>query len=412
MLDEGKDIINTAKGRDIDWVELDAVSIVTKGAYPQEDITVAQKIFKQYDNFMKDNFLNSKIEKVSLRDKVKESNSTSDFLVETAKLDEALKLLLEDIASDGTLSPEAKEKECKRVLSEYANETLSNYKSINFNLGDEEMPKKAKTEEIQPQEEVKEEVSATPEEETTKQMFNKEEFMKELENVMSKFTDKAAQPEGEETVETQKDAPDMIAVLQDVMSFIQQYISQLGGAEGEVEESATAKEDDGKNVNSIIEPSEANAKTPDNIPSTNAKPGADVEPTQDLDEIISELEKKSGRKLSLSAKQELGLLKKKATLPKEVRQELEDLRNENVSLRKSMTELENKVNGLVDGLNEFSKEDSKPVAIAKETPKNTSLDIDVLEKIVKAFKQGDKQQTTKQTFNPREMFTNTLRGLK
>lgn len=422
-LDETKDIVMTSHGRDIDWVELDAVSVVTKGAYPQDNITIAEKIFKQVDAMNKQTIT---IEKYSsLRDKVKESNSTSDFLVETAKLDEALKSLLEEVALDNSLTPEMKEKECKRILGEYANETLSNYKSINFNLqeGEDEMPRKRKEEENQEETpSVKENVDVTTEE---KQLFNKEEFMKEIENVMQKFKGDEMSPDQQPSEPMQKDTPDQIQVLQEILATIQEKIAQLGGNSELVEQKSkttkedegqeeTEKEDDGFKVDGVIDSGEANAKTPDNQPSTSAKPSAQLEDNPDLDEIISELEKKAGKRLSPTAKQEILNLKKQSSLPKEIRVEIESLKSENASLRKSVATLEEKVSGLIDGLNEFTGSNITTVAKQEVTkqPSKVSLDIDTLEEVVKAFRTQKQEQPKRETFNPKSLFRNTLEQIR
>ncbi|TGK36227.1 hypothetical protein [Leptospira andrefontaineae] len=134
LLDE-KDVIKTESGNDLDWIEIDAVAAVTRGAYPQEDFSTIEKVFKQFHSAKEGK--PKPVSKGELSEEIQARDRVRNFYDETWETESALsKKEQEVLESEDT--PENKQARLTALYDEYRDLRLGMFAKYNFNFPDNE----------------------------------------------------------------------------------------------------------------------------------------------------------------------------------------------------------------------------------------------------------------------------------
>lgn len=314
LVDESKDIKYAGSVRIIDWVELDGVSAITKGAYPQDDFTVAQKIFKQLD-----------IKQIGiLKQKIKKSDNLDEFYISEMKLEDRFNDAKNELLFDETLSNEEKKQRMIALLDEYREMAINNLELINYSIEGDESMKKGKV-------------------------------LKNLDEDIESLTENS-EPEvinKEEEIETEEEEQVMIP-----MDMLEEIVEKVVAKMTAKQDDVMKTEDDGlsdENPEVMKEETEPVEKE-------------ETEETEETDEDIEKVAKKLG--LSKSQKQELYDKKSLNKLPKSFVRQLEKSQTEINNLKKQIEFLAAGQDAIVSV---FTEKDEKPVNKVNKSIKQEKL---------------------------------------
>jgi hypothetical protein len=329
LVDESKDIKYEGLTRIIDWVDLDGVSAITKGAYPQDNFTVAQKIFKQLDT--------KKISKQIdiIKSKIEKSDNMEDFYLNEWKLEDKFNDAKNEILTNVSFTNEEKKDKLISLLDEYKAMSISNLELINYSLEGEPMKTKKNLDE---------KVDALTGNEEP-EIINKEEGQEEPEQEGVSIT------------------PDILEEL--VERTVAKIVSKMKAeAESEHEEpdgdEAVMKESDDDGLMSgepDVLKNKSKKEDDENMEKSDTEP-VEKEDDENMEKEVDADIEKVAKKLKLSAKQKQDLYNQKEMnkLPKGIVKQLE-------KSSAKINELEKKIQILQAGqdafVNAFS--DDKPV---------------------------------------------------
>ena len=429
LIDENKDIIQATDGsggRNLDWIELSCISLVEKGAYPQENITPVEKVFKQlYDS--------GKIQKKDtlLGKLIKEENMEEDFRNQLARLEDKFNMKMHEILTDETLDPAMSKANADNLVNEYATEYKKLLGIIQYKLSEDDMALKTKDEtqsdemkskgedEVSKAETdvVKDELLMKP----LSEMSDEEKAQilellsggatkskKKEETETEKEEDEVSKAEGEEVekarlekskrkiksikkeinlikdsinkskIKKQEVNPELVGRLADLIDDLNEVSSMLTGTgdvamskeEGEVEKKEgdeVSKEEESEDV---AKDSESDAETL-----------GDTTDMDDPDAILDVMEKKlGGIQLSAVMRSELKqkILAKK--LSPAIKSELSTMKSEMAAMRKQLTEAVTINKSLVEAIEEVS---GQQIMKAVDVRVNKSLDERLLDELAK-----------------------------
>lgn len=325
LVDETKDIRHEGNIRIIDWVDLDGVSVITKGAYPQDDFTVAQKIFKQLD-----------IKQIGiLKNKIQKSENMEDFYISEMKLEDKYNDVKNEILFNDNLNNDEKKEQLIALLDEYREMSIKNLELINYSIeGDEVMKRKVK---------------------------NLDEDIDSLtENAEPEVINKEDEVEKEE----QDEAGEQVMVPVDVLEeLVEKVIAKLTAKTNE----DVMKDTDSDGISD--ENPEVLKEEDENVEKEETE---DVEKEYDeekeLDEDIEKVSKKLG--LSKSQKQELYDKKSLRNLPKSFLKQLAISNNEVIKLKKQIAYLSAGQEAIISV---FTEKEQQPVNKVNKSVKQEKI---------------------------------------
>ncbi|MBE0302184.1 hypothetical protein Lepto782_23475 (plasmid) [Leptospira interrogans serovar Canicola] len=125
-----EDVLKTSNGIVIDWIELDAVAAVTKGAYPQNDFLTVEKALTQF------------IKKGELQDAVVQDQQTRDLYDENLRIDYVFRDRFRDIIESKD-STDQKRERISNLFDEYKQLTMDLFEKYNYEFPDDDNQKSA-----------------------------------------------------------------------------------------------------------------------------------------------------------------------------------------------------------------------------------------------------------------------------
>lgn len=434
LIDENKDIIQSTDGsggRNLDWIELSCVSLVEKGAYPQEDITPVEKVFKQLRESGK-----VKKKETLLGKLIKEENMEEDFRNQLARLEDKFNMKMHEILTDETLDPAMAKANADNLVNEYATEYKNLLGIIQYKLSEDDMALRTKDEaEMSKEEEyakrkadseemakdetevVKDELLMKPLSEMTDE--EKAQLLellsggatkskKKEETETEKEEDEVSKAEGDEVekarlekskrkiksikkeinlikdsikkskIKKQEVNPELVGRLADLIDDLNEVSSMLTGTgdvamskeegEGEVEK----KEGDEvakADEEEVAKDSESDAETL-----------GDTTDMDDPDAILDVMEKKLGVRLDAITRKTILQKANTAKLSPAIKSELSTMKSEMAAMRKQLTEAVTINKSLVEAIEEVS---GQQIMKAVDVRVNKSMDERILDELAK-----------------------------
>lgn len=120
LVEKGDVVQNSDGTRDLNRVDLDAIAAVSRGAYPQEDFTTVEKIFKSYDQAVK---------KTTLDESLMENAIFRDY----EEFQWAMSQTLRDIM-DSDDPPESKKEQIKQAFEDLSVKLQSLFEQNNYTV--------------------------------------------------------------------------------------------------------------------------------------------------------------------------------------------------------------------------------------------------------------------------------------
>ena len=444
LIDENKDIIpatDGSGGRNLDWIELSCVSLVEKGAYPQEDITPVEKVFKQINKTLvaKRETLLGKL--------IKDENAEEDFKNQLARLEDKFNLKMNEILTDKKLDAAMAKATADNLINEYALEYKKLLGIIQYKLSEDDMALKTKDEAEMSKEEdyakrkedseemAKEETEVVKDELLNKPLseMSDEEKAKLLELLAGgetkskkKEEDEVEKDEDSEEVEKarleksrrkiksikkeinlikesikkskikkQEVNPELVGRLADLIDDLNEVSSMLTGT-GDITASATKEEDEMK----AKEEAETKSKEEDTEEVSkdsedDAEALGETSDMDDPDSILDVMEKKLGVRLDAVTRKTILQKANTAKLSPAIKSELSSMKSEMAAMRKQLSEAVTINKSLVEAIEEVS---GQPIMKAIDVRVNKSLDERLLDELAKNPQLAARISKTENTF--------------
>ncbi|EMO53892.1 hypothetical protein LEP1GSC172_3322 [Leptospira noguchii] len=129
---KAEDVSETENGAVIDWIELDAIAAITKGAYPQNDFLTIEKALTQF------------IQKGELQDAIIQGQKTRDLYEENWNVESEFRDQFRKIIESKDSSDQKKER-ISNLFDEYKQLTVELFGKYNYEFPDDENQKSAET---------------------------------------------------------------------------------------------------------------------------------------------------------------------------------------------------------------------------------------------------------------------------
>ncbi|TGN00361.1 hypothetical protein EHR03_13105 [Leptospira mayottensis] len=125
-----EDVSKTNNGTVINWIELDAIAAITKGAYPQNDFLTVEKVLTQF------------IKKGELQDAIIQGQKTRDLYEDNWNVESEFRDQLRKIIESKDSSDQKKDK-ISNLFDEYKQLTMELFEKYDYEFPDDENQKSA-----------------------------------------------------------------------------------------------------------------------------------------------------------------------------------------------------------------------------------------------------------------------------
>ncbi|MDI7218871.1 hypothetical protein QMN07_15325 [Leptospira santarosai] len=354
------DVTKTEKGPVINWIELDAVAAVTKGAYPQNDFLTVEKALTQF------------IQKGELQDAIVQDQKTRDLYDENLSIDYIFRDSFRNIIESKDSTDQKKER-ISNLFDEYKQLIMNLFEKYDYEFPDQDEDENQKS---------AEETSATGE---------------QMANDSTEETDQEEKdaPAGGEAESSNQNAD----ALNQILQTLQSLTSAIQGLQG-----TTAEKTKSDNEESSSDAEDDANKTANK--GAGEMEDSEVESLNDVSKAIAQI-----KKLPLAEKKKSEMISeiRKASNPNyAVMSEVEDI-------KKSLSETNNLLKAMAEGFSEIAigKSITETVKKSQTQGKGAQLGSEkVAETLNEAFR-GETQKSELVTKSSAiEDFNKALKSLK